>query len=353
MQTDAPKSHSHCAFVHTRGVPANPDDLLVLLTVARLGRFTAAADVLGVNHTTISRRIALLEKAIGGRVLVQTPGGWELTDLGRDLLGPAEAIERAVAEVGERATGRGQLQGAVRVASPDGYAIHWLVPAVTRLQRDHPQLDLELITATQRAREARSGVDLEVVVGRPAVRRSAAEHLRDYRLQLYATKTYLDRAGTPTALADLGEHTLVYYIESALQVDDLDEAEAATLAIQLEQYPKAIELWESVAAASLGSNLTKYSVKEYYLNAGLCYLAIPDTAAAARAMAFYAQQDPGFPTTAEGQFLHGILQACEHGELDAFDQRVHEFDRMKPITGWRATLLQSVRKSIADEPDLS
>lgn len=224
MQTDAPKSHSHCAFVHTRGVPANPDDLLVLLTVARLGRFTAAADVLGVNHTTISRRIALLEKAIGGRVLVQTPGGWELTDLGRDLLGPAEAIERAVAEVGERATGRGQLQGAVRVASPDGYAIHWLVPAVTRLQRDHPQLDLELITATQRAREARSGVDLEVVVGRPAVRRSAAEHLRDYRLQLYATKTYLDRAGTPTALADLGEHTLVYYIESALQVDDLDEA---------------------------------------------------------------------------------------------------------------------------------
>ncbi|WP_392425446.1 LysR family transcriptional regulator [Barrientosiimonas humi] len=205
-------------------MPANPDDLLVLLTVARLGRFTAAADVLGVNHTTISRRIALLEKAIGGRVLVQTPGGWELTDLGRDLLGPAEAIERAVAEVGERTTGRGQLQGAVRVASPDGYAIHWLVPAVTRLQRDHPRLDLELITATQRAREARSGVDLEVVVGRPAVRRSAAEHLRDYRLQLYATRTYLDRAGTPTALADLGEHTLVYYIESALQVDDLDEA---------------------------------------------------------------------------------------------------------------------------------
>ena len=224
MQTDAPISHSRCAFVHTRGVPANPDDLLVLLTVARLGRFTAAADVLGVNHTTISRRIALLEKAIGGRVLVQTPGGWELTDLGRDLLGPAEAIERAVAEVGERTTGRGQLQGAVRVASPDGYAIHWLVPAVTRLQRDHPRLDLELITATQRAREARSGVDLEVVVGRPAVRRSAAEHLRDYRLQLYATRTYLDRAGTPTALADLGEHTLVYYIESALQVDDLDEA---------------------------------------------------------------------------------------------------------------------------------
>ncbi|WFD00162.1 vesicular-fusion protein S17 [Malassezia yamatoensis] len=144
-----------------------------------------------------------------------------------------------------------------------------------------------------------------------------------------------------------------YMQEGASATASACNRDAAVIAIQLEQYPKAIELWESVAAASLGSNLTKYSVKEYYLNAGLCYLAIPDIGAATRAMGYYAQQDPGFPTTAEGQFLHGILQACEHGELDAFDQRVHEFDRMKPITGWRASLLQSVRKSIADEPDLS
>ena len=144
-----------------------------------------------------------------------------------------------------------------------------------------------------------------------------------------------------------------YTQEGASATASACNREAAALAIQLQQYPKAIELWEAVATSSLGSNLTKYSVKEYYLNAGLCYLAIPDTAAAMRAMAFYAQQDPGFPTTSEGQFLHGILQACEHGELDAFDRRVQEFDRMKPITGWRATLLQNVRKSIADEPDLS
>lgn len=144
-----------------------------------------------------------------------------------------------------------------------------------------------------------------------------------------------------------------YTQEGASATASACNREAAQLAIQLEQYPKAIELWEAVAAASLGSNLTKYSVKEYYLNAGLCYLAIPDVGAATRAMGFYAQQDPGFPSTTEGQFLHGVLQACEHGELDAFDQRVQEFDRMKPITGWRATLLQSVRKAISDEPDLS
>mgnify|MGYP002757717607 FL=1 len=108
-----------------------------------------------------------------------------------------------------------------------------------------------------------------------------------------------------------------------------------------------------MAASSLNSNLTKYSLKEYYLNAGLCYLAIPDHGAATRAMAFYAQQDPMFPSTTEAQFLHGVLEACEHSDLDAFDARVRDFDRMKPITGWRATLLHTVRNTVADGPDLS
>ncbi|MEE2033704.1 helix-turn-helix domain-containing protein, partial [Rhodococcus chondri] len=59
------------------------DDLLVLLAVGRTGRFTTAADDLSVNHTTIARRIAALEKSLGGRVLARVSGGWELTELGR------------------------------------------------------------------------------------------------------------------------------------------------------------------------------------------------------------------------------------------------------------------------------
>src|ERR687897_648607 len=72
------------------------DDLLVLLAVGRSGRYTIAAEELGLNHTTISRRIAALEQTIGGRVLARVGGGWELTDLGRDALSAAEAVESAV-----------------------------------------------------------------------------------------------------------------------------------------------------------------------------------------------------------------------------------------------------------------
>ena len=54
---------------------ANPHDLLILLAVARTGRFTTAAESLGLNHTTVSRRIAALEKSLGGRTLARTVGG--------------------------------------------------------------------------------------------------------------------------------------------------------------------------------------------------------------------------------------------------------------------------------------
>ena len=62
---------------------------------------TTAADELGLNHTTVSRRIAALEKALGGRVLARAAGGWELTDLGREAVRVAEQ-EAAVRALGPR-----------------------------------------------------------------------------------------------------------------------------------------------------------------------------------------------------------------------------------------------------------
>lgn len=203
----------------------NPDDLLVLLAVARLGRYSAAADVLGVNHTTVSRRISHLEKALGERVLVQTPDGWELTEAGRQAFEVAEQVERSLDSLGA-ATDAG-LSGVVRLATPDGFGTGFGVPALVRLHEQHPDLRTELITATQRLKQHRSGVDIEVTVGQPRVHRAIAVALRDYTLGLYATPGYLAEHGTPTSTADLADHTLIYYIEQALQLDDLDLASAS------------------------------------------------------------------------------------------------------------------------------
>jgi DNA-binding transcriptional LysR family regulator len=200
------------------------DDLLVLLAVGRSGRFVSAAEELGINHTTISRRIAALEQALGGRVLARATGGWELTDLGREALEAAEAVESAVKSLTADASGTRVLEGVVRLSATDGFSAYLAAPAAAEVRRQHPKIAVEIVATTRRASQQRSGLDIEVVVGEPQVHRAKAIRLADYCLGLYGARDYLREYGTPADVDDLAKHSLVYFIDSMLQVDDLDVA---------------------------------------------------------------------------------------------------------------------------------
>ena len=199
------------------------DDLLVLLAVGRSGRFVTAAEELGINHTTISRRIAALEQSMGGRLLARVAGGWELTELGRDALAAAEVVESAVRSLATT-DGVRTLEGVVRMSATDGFSAYIAAPAAAHVQRQHPKVSVEIVAATRRATQHRSGLDIEVVVGQPQVHRAKAIRLGDYCLGLYGSRAYLAEHGTPTRIDDLSRYPLVYFIDSMLQVDDLDLA---------------------------------------------------------------------------------------------------------------------------------
>jgi DNA-binding transcriptional LysR family regulator len=200
------------------------DDLLVLLAVGRSGRYTNAADELGVNHTTIARRIAALEESLGGRLLARVGGGWELTDRGREALCAAEAVESAVRKLSADPQSPPALEGVVRMSATDGFSAYIAAPAIAEVQRRHPGVAVEIVATTRRATQQRSGLDIEVVVGEPQVHRAKAIRLGDYCLGLYGSRDYLARRGVPVSRADLVDHPLVYFIDSMLQVDDLDLA---------------------------------------------------------------------------------------------------------------------------------
>jgi DNA-binding transcriptional LysR family regulator len=202
----------------------NADDLLVLLAVGRSGRYTSAADELGVNHTTIARRIAALEQSLGGRLLARVGGGWELTDRGREALCAAEAVESAVRTLSADPQSPPTLEGVIRMSATDGFSAYIAAPAIAEVQRHHRGVAVEIVATTRRATQQRSGLDFEVVVGAPQVHRAKAIRLGDYRLGLYGSRDYLSRRGIPASRADLTNHALIYFIDSMLQVDDLDLA---------------------------------------------------------------------------------------------------------------------------------
>lgn len=204
------------------GMDTTPNDLLVLLAVSRTAKFTTAAHNLGLTHSTVSRRIAALEKSLGGRVLARSDDGWELTDLGERAVAVAEQMENAVAELESPGQGPETVSGVVRMTATDGFSAYVASPAVAKLRRRHPGLSVEIVTVTRQALQQRSGLDIEVVVGEPRVHRAEAIELGDYELGLYASRDYLAASGTPSSVEEVSDHRLVYFVDSMLQVDDLD-----------------------------------------------------------------------------------------------------------------------------------
>lgn len=229
------------------------DDLLILLAVGRTGRYVHAAAALGVNHTTISRRIAALEQTIGARVLTRVGAVWELTDRGREVLTAAEAVEAAVHSLGGASGQARVLEGMVRISATDGFSAHIAAPAAAAVQRSHPAVAVEIVAATRRASQQRSSVDIEIVVGEPAVQRAQAIRLGDYCLALYGSRAYLDEHGAPGGVGELADHPLVYFIESMLQVDDLDLA--TSFAPSMRQSVSSTNVFVHVAATRAAAGL--------------------------------------------------------------------------------------------------
>ncbi|CAN5152949.1 LysR family transcriptional regulator [soil metagenome] len=203
----------------------NADDLRALLAVARSGRLISAAALLGVDHTTVRRRLDRLEQALGVKLLDRGAEGWELTAVGREVVSRAASVEEIVESVVAAASGReAALRGTVRLVAPEGFAVSFATPALSRLRAVAPEVNVELVTSTRPLSARGAGFDLAVAVGTHGASGILSENLASYALRLYASPEYLDSHPPIREMGDLHGHALVYYVDSLLPVSELDLA---------------------------------------------------------------------------------------------------------------------------------
>uniref|UniRef100_A0A3Q2TPJ7 NSF attachment protein beta n=1 Tax=Fundulus heteroclitus TaxID=8078 RepID=A0A3Q2TPJ7_FUNHE len=121
---------------------------------------------------------------------------------------------------------------------------------------------------------------------------------------------------------------------------------------QLEQYQKAIEIYEQVGASTMDNPLLKYSAKEYFFKAALCHF-IVDELNAKIAVEKYEEMFPAFSDSRECKLLKKLLEAHEEQNCEAFTEAVKEFDSISRLDQWHTTLLLRIKKTIqGDEGDL-
>jgi len=208
-----------------RPLDVSADDLRYLLAVARAGRMVSAAALLGVDHTTVKRRIDRLEGVLGVRLLDRGADGWELTAIGRDVAERAGSLEQVVERVVAAASGGDDaVRGTVRIVAPDGFGTVFVAPALARVQKSHPGIVVELVTSTRPLSLRGSGYDIAVTIGSASTSRLPSEALAPYSLRLYASPDYLAAHPAIESLADLDSHSLVFYVDALLTVHELDLA---------------------------------------------------------------------------------------------------------------------------------
>ncbi len=170
------------------------DDLKVFLHAARGGSLGSAARRLKVDQSTISRRIAHLESTLGIALFERLPSGLRVNEAGDRLLCHAERIESAVIAMREDVQcGGSRMAGRVRLATMEGIASLYLASRFSRLQRQHPNLTVELLTSPQTVSVNRREADLFLSFFQPRGQGMVSERLGCFKLGLYASRDYLDQ----------------------------------------------------------------------------------------------------------------------------------------------------------------
>ncbi|HEX5377314.1 MAG TPA: LysR family transcriptional regulator [Phenylobacterium sp.] len=196
------------------------DDLRIFLAAARSGSLAGAAQRLGVDAATVGRRVARLETSLRSTLFVRSVRGLQLTSAGSRLLDAGVEAE-AVMEAAGRADRADLVAGTVRLSVAEGFGSEIIAPALPALRIARPGLRIELAANAGFLSASNREVDMAVTLSAPNAARLVVEPLTDYRLGLYASNAYLERAGIPRDIEALGGFEIVGYVDDLIYAPEL------------------------------------------------------------------------------------------------------------------------------------
>lgn len=178
--------------------------------VARLGRVSAAAEVLGMHHSSVIRQIDILEESLRTKLFQRHARGYTPTEAGAELLRTANAVDDQFTQMLTRLeNAREQISGqlvitAIPIMDP------LILPVIGRFQALHPELQV-IYHSDRRPYELSTGeAHVALRAGpRPTQGDHVVSHLLDYRFSLYASHHYVRLHGRPDRIEDLAQHRLI------------------------------------------------------------------------------------------------------------------------------------------------
>ncbi|NQZ32780.1 MAG: LysR family transcriptional regulator [Oceanospirillaceae bacterium] len=185
----------------------NLNDMLLFARVVDTESFTAAANVLEIPKSTISRRISNLEKQLGTRLLERTTRRLNLTEAGtiyyqhcKRVIAEAESAEACVNQLIGKPTGTLRVNTSVTIGQ------HLIAPLLAEFLQTYPDIDMQLLTTNRIVNLIDEGFDIVIRAGAMQDSSLISKYLGTAQLNVYASHHYLEKFGEPTSPEELVKH---------------------------------------------------------------------------------------------------------------------------------------------------
>jgi DNA-binding transcriptional LysR family regulator len=183
---------------------------------ARRGSFVAAAQALGIDVSSVSRRVSALERRLAVRLLQRSTRRLSLTQAGLDYFARGAEVLAHLNELDESIEGvERQPRGVLRIALPNAFGREVVLPAIPEFLARYPGIEVDLHFSDAYVDIVGHAFDLAVRIGNLKDSGLVARRIGTYRRFLCAAPSYLQRAGTPETPADLADHQCLNFLPLA------------------------------------------------------------------------------------------------------------------------------------------
>jgi DNA-binding transcriptional LysR family regulator len=191
---------------------ADLNSLLIFAQVAESNSFVRAARRLQMPTSTVSRRVAELEKQLGVRLIERSTRSLRLTDVGSEVLEHAQRTVELSEAVSNIASNHSvNVSGNLRISAPPTISDSLLAPLIIRFQAAYPDVRVQVFTTERILPQIAEGIDLAFRVGELEDSSLVVRRLLTYRHQLVASPAYLKNRKAPKRPADLLQHHLLAF----------------------------------------------------------------------------------------------------------------------------------------------
>lgn len=196
-------------------------DMEVFVEIARLRNFGRAAAVLGVTASTLSRRIAGLERELGVVLIRRSTRSFALTESGQEFFERSRKIvEDSIRTKEELNANFTKVSGHLRLGTPSDLATAILTPVFAKYCRENPTVTIDIFSTQGQPDLIRDHLDLAFAVAHQIKLPDssyAVHQVGSFPRMTYGSRTYLKRKGIPNTPQELQEHACIRYVDGSVE----------------------------------------------------------------------------------------------------------------------------------------